>query len=189
VITDYQSDCIDGVEELLQRIPVDTIALPDTWTDREARETLTQLAMAQSCQILWVDQTQRITFGQAELTIYVPVEQVAEESETTSGLAVQVDWQTHHILVAGTLDTAQEQLLLERETLPKLDVLVVANHGSGSSTGISLLSQLSPKCALIAVGSGRFRTPSDAVLTRLAGIDCDVYRTDLSGSVTIRYQQ
>lgn len=183
-VTHYDADHVDGVEELLERIQVDTLLLPDVEDDTGTRQELEQLARAHGCYVSWVSgDTVTVGFGSARLTVYPPVDFGEDNAGCVSALCT---WEDRAVLVTGDLEQEQEQLLLEREDIPELDVLVVGHHGSDTSTGAKLLSQLSPEIAVISVGSNSYGLPAPEVLERLADYRCNLFRTDENGTVTIR---
>ena len=74
--------------------------------------------------------------------------------------------------------------------LPAVDLLVAGHHGSANSTTDELLEAASPKMCIISVGeNNRYGHPADATLSRLAAADCEIYRTDLNGTVRITFDQ
>lgn len=186
VLTHYDSDHVDGVEELLARVEVDTLVLPDVADGTGTRDDLAALARSRGCGLRWIsDRTLTVGFGEAVLTVCPPVSQ---GEDNASGLAALCTWEERAVLVTGDLEQEQEELLLQREKLPDLDLLVAGHHGSATSTGARLLAALSPETAVISVGDNAYAMPSEEVLGRLADYRCDIYRTDRNGTVTVRYQ-
>ena len=186
VLTHYDDDHADGVEQLLRRVKVDCIALPDTADETGSRAEIEALARYYGTSLRWVDQTFAVTFGAAELYIYPPV---SEASDNAGCIAVLAHWQGHRVLVTGDLPGEQEQALMEREGLEDVEVLVVGHHGASSSTCDALVAGLRPDYALISVGDNQYYLPSDEVVERLISYRCAVYRTDQNGSVTIRFRE
>ena len=187
VLTHYDSDHVDGVEALLERVEVDTLVLPDVADSTGTREDLSALARTRGCGLRWVsDQTLTVGFGEAVLTIYPPAE---GETGNAASLAALGTWAGHAALVTGDLEQAQEEALLEREDLPRLDLLVVGHHGSATSTSARLLAALAPDIAVLSVGEGNpYGMPDQGVLERLADYHCDIYRTDQNGTVTVYFR-
>lgn len=185
-VTHYDEDHVDGVEGLLERIQVGTMLLPDVEDDTGTRLELESLAKRHGCYVRWVSEDAvTVGFGESELTVFPPVD---AGEDNTAGISVLCTWQEHAILVTGDLEQEQEEWLMDRESLPNLDVLVVGHHGSNTSTGAQLLAALSPKIAVISVGVNSYDLPDQTVLDRLENYRCDLYRTDQNGTVTIRYQ-
>lgn len=184
VLTHYDSDHTDGVELLLQRLAVDTVALPGVEDDNGSREKLLELLKMHNCEVIFVHSIVEVGLGEARLNIFPPV---SLEGDNASCLSVLASWQEHCTLVTGDLGQAQEKLLLEREELPDLDILVVGHHGSADAASARLLAELKPDCALISVGENHYHLPSSETLERLLSYRCTIYRTDLNGTITIRY--
>ena len=88
----------------------------------------------------------------------------------------------HSIWFAADCSARIEQQLLRR-TLPSVQLLKVAHHGSGKTTSEAFLEQLDPDAAVISVGPNRYGHPSEEALERLAEANVTVFRTDLDGAV------
>jgi len=92
------------------------------------------------------------------------------------------------MLLTGDAERGEEDWLLRhaREHLD-VDVLKVAHHGSGTSSGASFLDATSPRLALISVGAeNAYNHPSDEVLARLHERGVRTLRTDLHGAIVVR---
>ena len=91
------------------------------------------------------------------------------------------------ILITGDRSVSGERALLSQTQLPKVDILVAGHHGAEDSTGIELLHAVRPEVVVISAGrNNRYGHPDAALLNRLRGFGCKIYRTDLQGTVTIR---
>ena len=183
-VTHYDADHVNGVEELLARVRVGTLVLPDVEDDTGTRAELEALAGMYGCGVRWVsEKTLTVGFGEAELRLYPPVDTGTDNASCISALG---SWQEYHVLITGDLERDQEELLLEQQELPALDLLVVGHHGSNTSTSARLLAELSPDLAVISVGDNRYGLPAPEVLVRLEDYRCNLFRTDQNGTVTIR---
>ena len=71
--------------------------------------------------------------------------------------------------------------------LPKLDVLVAGHHGSHEATSLELLMVTQPAAVVISVGADNpYGHPREEILNRLSNFNCEIYRTDLQGTITFR---
>ncbi len=72
-------------------------------------------------------------------------------------------------------------------TIPPVEVLKVAHHGSADPGLADLLERLRPRVAVISVGAGNdYGHPTDSTLAALAGsTGLRTYRTDRDGSVVV----
>lgn len=66
-------------------------------------------------------------------------------------------------------------------------ILKVAHHGSKTSSTQEFLNLVKPRIALIGVGqNNKFGHPNEGVVERLNKMNCEVYRTDEMGEITIK---
>lgn len=69
--------------------------------------------------------------------------------------------------------------------VPDCDIIKLAHHGSGSSSGKYMLMCASPSAAVISVGQNRYGHPDAGVLESLDDIGAAVLRTDERGDITV----
>ncbi len=87
-------------------------------------------------------------------------------------------------LMTGDIGTEQEAALLARGPGPlRADLLVVAHHGSRSSSSSAFLQAVRPEWAVVQAGyRNRFGHPHPEVLARLGALGSKVVRTDRCGA-------
>ncbi|MBQ3491637.1 MAG: DNA internalization-related competence protein ComEC/Rec2 [Oscillospiraceae bacterium] len=179
IITHYDEDHAGGAAELLGRIPADQIYLP---LIEEEHDILAELTVSYGDQIVWVDQI--VTLKSDDLTI-IPSEQGEDSNE--SSLCILFQPENCDILITGDRSFEGEKELMETVDLPDLEILVAGHHGSKTSTSWELLSETRPEVVIISVGANnRYGHPTWETLERLDLFGCEVYRTDLKGTVTFR---
>ncbi|MDI3317795.1 MAG: MBL fold metallo-hydrolase [Bacillota bacterium] len=88
------------------------------------------------------------------------------------------------VLLPGDAEArAEEEMMAAGEPL-RATVLVVAHHGSRSSTSASFLRAVRPAYAVISVGAGNpYGHPAPETVGRLRAAGAAIFRTDLQGSV------
>ena len=183
ILTHYDTDHVNGVEELLALLPVKTLLVPDTADDSGVRERVLLAAAAHGTAVEIVTDTYTIPMGESTLQVYSTE---GGETDNDSGQVLLCSRDPHDLLITGDLDAAGERRLLEVRQLPDIDILAVGHHGSASSTCEDLLDALEPETALISVGSGNsYGHPADETLRRLRKIGADIYRTDLQGTIEL----
>ena len=70
------------------------------------------------------------------------------------------------------------------------DVLKVGHHGSKTSSCGQFLEEVKPEAAIISVGKNNtYALPNDEVLKALREHGADIYRTDISGNITVRAEK
>ena len=91
------------------------------------------------------------------------------------------------ILITGDRNSQGERKLLQTAELPDLEILIAGHHGSKNATSLDLLQATHPDIAMISVGANnRYGHPTTETLERLELYGCDIYRTDLNGTIIFR---
>jgi competence protein ComEC len=104
-----------------------------------------------------------------------------------SGICVLFQTENCDILITGDRGELGEMLLLQQRSLPELEVLVAGHHGSAGSTSERLLAHTNPETVVISVGENNsYGHPAEAMLERLKVTGCEIFRTDLDGTILYR---
>ena len=134
--------------------------------------------------IFFVDRDVKLTFDEAELTIFGPI---YNGSSNENSLCVLFETENCAILVTGDRSDFGERMLLRSHDLPDVDLLIAGHHGSKYSTSQELLQAVTPETVIISAGAdNRYGHPHPELLERLADFGCIVYRTDLQGTILYR---
>lgn len=184
ILTHFHTDHTNGVDELAAQIEVSAIAMPEPFDEEDAgiSEEILEYAEEYGIEVIQITEDTAVRFGQSEMTLYAPL---GSESENEKGLSVLCTWNDFDILVTGDMSSHVEKLLIASADLPDIEVLVVGHHGSKYSTSEELLDAVKPEVAVISVGRNTYGHPTNEVLERLGENSIEVYRTDISGNVTI----
>lgn len=134
VVTHYHADHTNGLYEVLRRIPVQTIYLPDIEDEYGVRERLVSLAEEKGAQVTYVTKETADTLGDTVLTIYPPVQSGGDLNEL--GLTALASAGDFDLLITGDMSGSTEKKLVETYALPDIEVLVVSHHGSRYSSNI-----------------------------------------------------
>lgn len=183
VVTHYHADHTNGLYEVLRRIPVQTIYLPDIEDEYGVRERLVSLADEKGAQVTYVTKETADTLGDTILTIYPPVQSGGDLNEL--GLTALASAGDFDLLITGDMSGSTEKKLVETYALPDIEVLVVSHHGSRYSSNIRFLKAVTPEAAVISVGDNNYGHPSEETLQRLLAIGADIWRTDQQGTIRI----
>lgn len=90
------------------------------------------------------------------------------------------------MLLMGDAETRLEQQLVFTGTDVRAEVLKVGHHGSKTSTSEKFLAAVSPRTAVVSVGSSnRYGHPHPDVMERLSNSEQEMYRTDRDGTVVV----
>ncbi len=179
ILTHYDTDHAGGVENLLSRVKADALYLPDCADDGKIKQ---QLENAFSENICWITEITKSSGKWGSFTIY-PGANSKEDNE--SGLCILFQGEDCDILITGDWSAAQELRFVRETPLPELELLVLGHHGAKSSTSFPLLSATRPKTAVASVGKNNAHGhPAPEVLKRLELFGCELWRTDLNGTIT-----
>ena len=185
ILTHYDSDHVNGVENLLARIPVDAVYLPDVAFDAENRAGIETAALAAGAELHYVTADQSLPFSGGQLRLFAPV---SDRTDNAACVCVLYSVGEYDMLVTGDLDAGGEYALLERNNLPPVELYVAGHHGSGSSSTEALLETIRPETVFISVGRNSYGLPSAAALNRFAACGAKVCRTDESGNLEVSVQ-
>ena len=181
ILTHFDADHCNGVRQLLRRVRVKTIYVPELSPENGLRTKLLFAAAQAGTEIRFVTDDLTLPDG---IRIFAPT---GSAEEPNAGLCVLAACEKYDILMTGDLSEQAEYRLLSTHDLPHAAVLVAGHHGAAASTSEALLRAVKPKAVLISVGAdNRFGHPADETLRRIAKAGAAVYRTDLSGTITIR---
>ena len=183
VLTHCHDDHANGVSELLERLEVSALALPDEEEDIPLREEILALAEEKGSEVLLFSEDGSVSFGAASLRIYAPL---GKGETNEAGLSVLATCGSFDVLITGDMGETVEKRLVRYGDLPDIELLVVGHHGSKYSTGEELLEATRPEYAAISVGYNTYGHPAEETLERLAAAGCAVYRTDQMGTVSVR---
>ena len=181
ILTHFDADHCNGVRQLLRRVRVKTLYVPELSPENGLRIKLLFAAAQAGAAIRFVTDDLMLPDG---MRIFAPT---GSAEEPNAGLCVLAACEKYDILMTGDLSEQAEYRLLSTHDLPHAAVLVAGHHGAAASTSEALLRAVKPEAVLISVGAdNRFGHPADETLRRIAKAGAAVYRTDLSGTITIR---
>jgi len=94
----------------------------------------------------------------------------------------------HRFLLAGDIEQEVDPELLARG-LPRVDLLKVAHHSSKTESTEPFLEAAHPRVAIVSAGLGNpYGHPAPTTIARLRAIAHETYRTDLDGTVQVRFE-
>lgn len=184
VLTHFHSDHAGGILQLLERMAVRQIAVPDIDDfESELSYEIISSALAKNIDILYVTEKTVMHCGGAEITLYPPI---GTSGENERGLTILCTVGNFDMLITGDMDGSIERRLIRFYSLPDIELLIAGHHGSGHSTSMELLETVTPEIAIISVGYNSYGHPAEDVLERLLSVGAEIYRTDTMGNITVR---
>lgn len=190
VVTHYHADHANGIPQLLRRIGVGEIALPDVEKDSPLRAEIIAAAGEKGIPVRFIREEERFHLTREGDTVTVLPPMAEEGTANELGLTVLVSHKTLDVLITGDMEAEGERRLVETADLPDVEVLVAGHHGSNTSNTRELLETVRPELALISVGqNNKYGHPGWDALARLDEIGAKIYRTDLYGTIEVRMKQ
>lgn len=184
VLSHYDIDHAGGVCQLMERIPVTSLYIPDIPCETDLRGKIEASAAAHGTALQYLTQNKTLLFGASSVHLYAPMD---ADSENDSSAALLYSVGDYDILATGDLSASGERKLLSRYGIPDLEVLVAGHHGASASTCEVLLQKAAPETVLISVGENNaYGHPAGETLARIEATGAQVYRTDQCGNITIR---
>ncbi len=112
------------------------------------------------------------------------------QDEATGGndgsCVLRIDTRAGSLLLTGDIEAAGERTLLREDALRPADVLVVAHHGSDSSSTWPLLRAVAPCLAIVPAGAGnRWGFPAPAVRARFSAVGAALAVTGQDGAIAV----
>ncbi len=109
------------------------------------------------------------------------------ENDNNHSLVMLLDCKGFRMLFTGDIEKDVEDYLVS-QGIEGVHVLKVSHHGSQTSSTPEWIDALSPKVVIIPVGKNHFGHPSEEVLRRFYDRGIQLFRTDQSGAVILRYE-
>jgi len=186
LVSHYDGDHTNGIVQLLRRVPVGTMYLPDTPDDSGVRASLEAAAAAAGTRVAYVSADRALPFGFGRLELFAPA---AGETGNDASVAVRCSAGDFSALVTGDLGEDGETALLSSHDLSGTDVLVAGHHGARTSTGAALLAEAGPETVLVSVGENGYGHPNPGTIARIQAAGAAVRRTDRCGNITVRREK
>ena len=181
-VTHYHADHTNGLYQLLARLEVQTLYLPDIEDEYGVRERLLRLAEKNGIEVVYVRRTVECPLGGAVLSLYPPV---GEGDLNEQGLTALCSAGDFDVLITGDMAGSTERKLVGQYDLPDIEVLMVGHHGSRYSSSQELLQVVRPETAIISVGDNSYGHPTQEAMDRLSQAGAEIYRTDRQGDILV----
>ena len=124
-----------------------------------------------------------ITLGDASIQILAPP---SGEDQNNASVGVLIEYGEFHALFTGDSELRELNYWLGGGSIPHVNVVKVAHHGSRNGTSLAWIDATHPQAAVISVGAGNsYGHPSADVIAEWEGAGARVYRTDRDGSVFV----
>ena len=172
ILTHFDEDHVGASDELLSVMETDAVYVP------------AGPALPLDPRLKTVSGELQLSFGDSRLTL---MGSETQANDNDMGLCVLLESPEYVILCTGDRSLEGERLLLQNHRIPPVDCLIAGHHGAETSTGLELLRATRPETVIISAGKQNpYGHPSPKTLLRLKKFGCEIRRTDLEGTITIR---
>jgi len=170
---------------LIADFPVKTVITSEYYTWSDSAEKMLNSASVEH-QSITAGQT--FTIGDHIFYALSPIKDWQDKNDNS--LVIYTQFSDQAWLLTGDISAQVEQDIVKHYPTLKINTLLVAHHGSMTSTNEAFLKRIAPEQAIIPVGrNNRFNHPSDLVLSRLKERDIVIYRTDQNGAIQYIYHK
>ncbi len=188
VLTHAQEDHQGGLEEVLERLPVGLLVDGGAGSRDPVHARIVALARRRGIRVIEGTAGQALRLGGLRLSVLSPEPRPLGERPDPGE-----DPNQRAIVLVASFAGLQLFLPADAESdvttglsLPRVDVLKVAHHGSADEGLPGLLERLHPSASVIEVGAGnRYGHPAPEALRALAVGGGRIFRTDRDGDVQL----
>lgn len=180
--THPHSDHIGGLDTVIERFDIGKLYLPNISHDTKTFMDVVSAAKEKSVETIQAKAGVSIcNQNGVAAKLLSPVSAKYEDMNNYSAV-VSVTYQDISFLFTGDAEYIVENEL--KSTISHYDVLKVGHHGSNSSTTANFLEKVKPRYAVISCGTDNsYGHPHAQVTNRLQRFGCEIYRTDMQGTV------
>lgn len=188
VCTHAHEDHVGGLPAVLAVYPTKAVYAPTKTYSSNIFDKFVYYTDQQRLDITIPAPGDRLSLGQAEVTVLGPVKSYPETNDTS--IVVQVVYGGTRFLFTGDMETEAENDMLDYwdgNVDWKSDVLKVGHHCSNSSTGYRFLNEVSPTYGVISLGKDNsYGHPHKEPMSRLRQAGVTILRTDELGTIQAR---
>jgi competence protein ComEC len=187
VLTHPDADHIGGLPDVIDTLEIGAVVTSGRESDTGTFSRFKQAVRNKGIPHFIVDTGDRIAgFDGVELMVLGPSHSMLSGPTNRSSVVLRVDYNDIEILLTGDIDKIAEREVLRNAAVLEAEILKVSHHGSKTSSCSEFLRQAQPEVAVIMVGKNQYGHPARDVMERL-WLQCGtVFRTDWSGTVTVR---
>lgn len=185
IASHYDADHLNGVVGVLHAFPCETVLAADYDTDTRVYDAFCEVVTERDIELIYPSVGTVYTFGDAEFTIVCP-DNYSYADVNDNSVGIRLVHGKNSFLICGDAGEKSERAMLDGGVLLDADVYLASHHGSDSSSSGEFLAAITPEAVVFSVGADNsYGHPSQRVLSDVAEIGADVYRTDLQGTICV----
>lgn len=187
--THVHEDHIGGMDNIIKEFEIGEIYIPYTTnkSKRKFYEDVINEVKQKELSINYKKVGDKFELGEAKCEI-----KSIDNSDPTSSskinstsIVIQMEANNNKYLFMG--DAQDDVETNSKITWEDIDVLKVGHHGSDTSSTEQFINKVLPEMAVISVNSNTnsYGHPSETVIKRLQDKKCEIYRTDMNGTIIL----
>lgn len=183
---------MDGILTILQELKVGKVYISKQIEKSDNYEKFLEIINDKKIKVYEVIAGDRI---QIEKNLYFDIlwpinKQINTNVMNNNAIVCNLHYKDFSMLFTGDIEEIAEQQSIElyskNKNMLRANILKVGHHGSKTSSTSEFINIVKPQIAVIGVGkNNKFGHPSDVILKRLNNLNCNIFRTDLNGEISI----
>ena len=183
ILSHPELDHFGGLIDVLKNYRVGLFIDNGRGRENAAYSELRNLIAERKINYLALAEGDRIKYKDDVLEILSPSSKLSGSKELNdTALVLKFESPKFNVLYTSDIGFDVEKELLKKFNL-SANVLKVAHHGSKYSSSKEFLAAVSPKAAIFEVGKNSYGHPTKEVLSRIAEIGAQIFRTDTNGTI------
>lgn len=181
--THPDADHIGGIDAVIDAFDIGKIYMPKVQANTKTFESVLQSIKNKGLKVTTAKAGLNLDWEEnVEVKMIAPVKETYEDRNDMSAV-IKLAYGKNSFLFTGDAETNSENDMINTGVNLQSDVVLVAHHGSRSSTSQMFLNHVKPTYAVIQVGENSYGHPTNEILSRLNKNGIKIYRTDKDGNI------
>ena len=181
IATHPHADHIGGLASIIEQFDIGKIYMPKAISTSKTYENLLKTIINADLKITTAKKDLIILNDEnLKMQFLSPQESHYQELNNYSAV-LKITYQKHNFLFMGDAEKLIEDEITEDVNA---DIIKVGHHGSNTSSSLNFVNRVSPKYAIISVGSkNQYQHPHKEIIKRWQQVGAQVLQTDLHGTI------
>ncbi|MBO0927127.1 DNA internalization-related competence protein ComEC/Rec2 [Staphylococcus sp. 30400_3112M30941] len=185
ILTHPHNDHIGEVEYIMSHLKIKYLVIYSSSYNDRMLLSLSNLSKRYDVKLLDVRQVGEFRIGESDFTFLNSYIQGSQDKNEYS-IVTLIKYHNKKVLLMGDATKNNEEILLKKYHLPKVDILKVGHHGSKTSSSAQFIEAVQPNISLISSGKNNiYRLPNKEIINRLKSFHSQIYDSQYHGQVTI----
>lgn len=194
-LTHPHADHLIGLVEVLKRYQVDCVFVNPVKNDTPEWRAFFSVIKEKSIKVRHFWQNEEVIDKDFQIKALFPDQKILQSFWQPQGTApdfnfssqvLLLEYDNFKALLFGDAEAGSENPYLEFNPWFSVDLIKVPHHGSKNSLSSEVLSQLSPRVAVISVGlNNSFKLPDSSSIDLLNEKKINIWRTDQKGTLEV----